>query len=88
MKRFAICTIVIFLAVSTFTTAFAQTGRIRRQLRRQQKLDRAFQRLDRNNDGRITRDEWTRRPKAFDRFDLNRDGAITRDEFEQVRRRR
>lgn len=88
MKRFAIYTIVIFLAVSTFTTALAQTGRLRRQWRHQQKLERAFQRLDRNNDGRITRDEWTRRPKAFDRFDLNRDGAITRDEFQQVRRRR
>jgi Ca2+-binding EF-hand superfamily protein len=40
-----------------------------------------FEQADRNGDGRIVRDEWTRNAAAFNRMDRNADGVITRDEF-------
>ena len=39
-----------------------------------------FAQLDKDGDGKISRAEWTRKPKAFDRLDLNHDGFITREE--------
>lgn len=41
----------------------------------------AFVRLDRNQDGRLAREEWTGAADDFDRQDHNRDGKVTRDEF-------
>lgn len=49
---------------------------------RRQSPERMFKRLDTNHDGRISRDEWTRKPEAFDRLDANSDGAITLEEAE------
>jgi Ca2+-binding EF-hand superfamily protein len=40
-----------------------------------------FASLDRNRDGRITRDEWPSDRQTFERADHNRDGAISRAEF-------
>ena len=82
MKRLALYTIGIFLALLLPVTAFAQTGAPQRH------PGKKFQRLDLNHDGRISRDEWTRKPKAFDRLDLNHDGFITREELRQHRPRR
>ena len=41
----------------------------------------AFDRLDRNNDGRIARSEWTSGDDSFRRLDRNGDGFLSRDEF-------
>jgi Ca2+-binding EF-hand superfamily protein len=41
----------------------------------------AFRQLDRNNDGRITSNEWYYTPEYFRRADRNRDGALTQGEF-------
>ena len=35
----------------------------------------------RNNDGKISRDEWKGNPKRFDRLDANGDGVITKEEI-------
>ncbi|MBI1375347.1 MAG: hypothetical protein GC159_21730 [Phycisphaera sp.] len=44
---------------------------------------RVLERLDRNGDGQITRDELPQRySSAFDRFDANHDGVIDKQEFE------
>lgn len=40
-----------------------------------------FQEMDRNNDGVITRDEWTGSARSFDNYDWNNDGRLTGDEL-------
>ncbi len=48
--------------------------------------ERRFDRIDANNDGRISLAEATQlRLQAFDRADLNRDGRLTREERRAVR---
>jgi Ca2+-binding EF-hand superfamily protein len=42
---------------------------------------RGWTALDRNRDGRITRDEWYFQREGFIRADRNRDGALSRAEF-------
>jgi Ca2+-binding EF-hand superfamily protein len=48
---------------------------------------KAFQRMDRNGDGRITQDEFTlpQGGDLFARFDKNNDGKISREEMPQRR---
>jgi len=43
--------------------------------------DGAFDRLDRNDDGRLGRGEWPYGRDAFERLDVNDDDLITRDEY-------
>jgi Ca2+-binding EF-hand superfamily protein len=45
------------------------------------RLKARFSKLDTNNDGKISKDEWKGRPRAFDRMDTNHDGSIGFDEF-------
>ena len=62
----------------------AQVRQGRRQelrQRLQQKFQARFQQLDKNGDGVLSRDEWTRRPRAFDRIDVNHDGVLSEDEL-------
>jgi Ca2+-binding EF-hand superfamily protein len=60
-----------------------------------ERTDRAFARLDANNDGRFTREEATamragrreqRMTRMFDRLDLDHNGSITREEMAQAHR--
>ena len=39
--------------------------------------------MDKNGDGRISRDEFTGRPAAFDRLDANHDGYLDRADRKQ-----
>ena len=59
-----------------------------------ERVDRHFQQMDANNDGRFTREEaqaghermrGEHAGRAFDRLDGNRDGSISREEFAQHR---
>ncbi|HZS09836.1 MAG TPA: EF-hand domain-containing protein [Blastocatellia bacterium] len=85
MKRLVLYTIAVFLAALASMTASAQTATPdtapAAQGRRHHSPEKMFRRLDKNNDGRISRDEWARRPKAFARLDANNDGFITREEL-------
>ena len=55
---------------------------------RRDRFDKMLRQMDRNGDGRISRDEWRRRPQAFDQLDLDRDGFLSRSEVNQARRER
>ena len=52
------------------------------------KLDKKFKKLDANNDGTVSRDEWKGRAKAFDRLDTNHDGMLTKDELNAARKKK
>jgi len=40
-----------------------------------------MKRMDINNDGAISRDEWKGKSDIFDKIDKNNDGSLTREEF-------
>jgi hypothetical protein len=50
--------------------------------------ERRFREMDRDRDGRLSRDEFRGPPQAFDRIDRNGDGVIALDEFAAFQRRR
>jgi Ca2+-binding EF-hand superfamily protein len=68
--------VAIVLAVAGGQTAAAQRERAMR-----------FQGLDRNNDGRITRAEWTGSDQSFKVHDWNGDGVLSGDEVRPGARR-
>lgn len=78
------------LIVTTLCSTLPVFGQVvpRRMRARRDKVAKAFNKLDMNRDGRITPNEWRRKPKAFDRIDTNHDGGITLDEFRAFRARR
>ncbi len=55
---------------------------------RREKFRQRLAQMDRDQDQKISRDEWQRRPRAFDRFDTNHDGFITREELTARREQR
>ena len=72
---------VLCLAAGAFLAAGERPqGRDAEALARQQS-EQFFKRLDKNGDGRVSRDELPERMRrVFDRVDRNKDGAITPDE--------
>jgi Ca2+-binding EF-hand superfamily protein len=68
--------VAIVLAVAGGQTAAAQSGRAMR-----------FQGMDRNNDGRITREEWRGSDQSFKVHDWNGDGVLSGDEVRPGARR-
>lgn len=49
-------------------------------------LEESFDRLDRNNDGAVSRSEWRQDRSVFDRLDRNSDGVIVRSEYSDLGR--
>jgi hypothetical protein len=43
-----------------------------------------WQRLDKDGNGSISRDEWVRDQQTFDRLDANKDGVLSREELGQA----
>lgn len=81
MKKIVVC-LTVLLALSS-------VGLAQKQFRKRgPHFGRKMAVMDKNGDGKITRDEWTRKPKAFDRLDLNHDGILTPDEVREVRQAR
>jgi len=81
MKQFSIIAaslFTLFLASSRFgQTPDPQTTPGRRPHSR----GGAIKRMDTNNDGKISRDEWRRSAEAFDKLDSDNDGFLTREEL-------
>lgn len=65
-------------APAAVTTADAQTGPLSRM---------RFEGLDKNRDGRITRDEWNGNERAFRNHDWNGDGELSGNEVRAGRQR-
>jgi Ca2+-binding EF-hand superfamily protein len=87
MRRIIRAAAIIALTACVAGPAFAGEP----QQRRRAATDRhaqAFKKLDKDGNGSISREEWTRKPKAFDRLDVNKDGRLTPAELQQVRARR
>ncbi len=80
MKRFSVILSCLFVFVFTISS-FAQDpeSNVQRDGRRQ-KAGRSLKRMDANNDGKISRDEWGKSPEAFNQLDKNNDGILTSDE--------
>ena len=64
-----------FAAMPLVPSAEAQTGPVSRM---------RFQALDRNNDGRITREEWNGNERSFRNHDWNGDGVLANAEFTRL----
>src|SRR5262249_48157553 len=81
MKRFSIFAVCMF-ALLLGTAAFAQDSQGQPGLR-QRGLNRGkrMKRMDVNNDGAISREEWKGKPQVFDRLDKNGDGSLSREEL-------
>lgn len=60
----------------------------RQRAERGERTTKAFAAMDKSNDGQVSRDEWTGKPKLFDRLDLDHSGAISREEFQAARHKR
>jgi hypothetical protein len=81
MKRFSIFAACLF-ALLLSTVVFAQDQQGPRGARQRGGLHggKRMKRMDINNDGAISRDEWKGRPQVFDRIDKNNDGSLSREE--------
>ena len=83
MKRFSmIAAGLLALALTAGTLAQDPTTQSPGREHRGGKL----RKLDANNDGQITRDEWKGKPKGFGRLDRNNDNIVSREEAAAARR--
>jgi len=88
MKRFLIFAACV-LAYLTSISVLAQQPQGRPNSRKHggPNGEKRMKRMDINNDGVISRDEWKGKPEAFDRIDKNGDGKLTREELGEAARR-
>ena len=80
MHRYLVLTVLMLIAGS----AFSQETRTEGRQGRHHNPGRLFKRADSNRDGKISADEWKRRPEAFSRLDQNHDGFISQDEAQSA----
>src|SRR5262245_29667265 len=93
MKIFSMFAVCLFMLALTMTslaqdpTQDSDSNRPRKG-RHRGEGGGGLKRLDNNNDGQISRDEWKGSSEAFDKLDANKDGKISREEGAQARRER
>ena len=88
MKRLLIFTACVFAHLaSIIVLAQAPQDRPGPRQRGGPDGEKRMKRLDINNDGAVSRDEWKGKPEAFGRIDKNSDGSVTREEFAAAARR-
>lgn len=68
--------ILLFLTPALFAQSRNMQGR---------NIWERMSRFDKNDDGKITREEFGGPERAFERFDMNRDGELTKKEVESQR---
>lgn len=79
MKRFSIIATCLFALILS-TTVWAQNPTERGGKRGGRNRSNKLKKMDANQDGQITRDEWKGRDRGFQKADRNNDGIISRDE--------
>ena len=77
MKSFGIALLVIGLALPVA----AQQS----QNKANRGPEQRFEKMDTNQDGKISKEEWKGRAEMFDRLDANHDGFLTKDELQNRR---
>lgn len=83
MRRLVLTAGILMLAVAVPAVAQQVQGqplRQRAQQARARQTGAMFQRLDKNHDGAVSKDEWPRAAQAFARLDTNSDGVLSQDE--------
>jgi Ca2+-binding EF-hand superfamily protein len=82
MKRFSIIAACVLIHLTSIS-ALAQDPQGQPAPRRRGggNGERRMKRMDINNDGSISRDEWKGKPEVFARIDKNGDGSVTSEEF-------
>ena len=61
-----------------------QQGRRTAEQARERQIGAMFQRLDKNQDGAVSKDEWPRGEQAFTRLDVNKDGVLSQEELRRA----
>jgi hypothetical protein len=94
MKRLLIsvaCVLAPLTSISILAKAPGGAQESQGQSRTRQRGDlngeKRMKRLDTNNDGMISRDEWKGKPEVFDKIDKNGNGSLTREELGAAARR-
>lgn len=54
--------------------------------RKKPSREKLLQQMDKNNDGQISREEWTHKARGFERLDTNQDGLLTQEELKSGNR--
>lgn len=49
--------------------------------RKKHSREKLLLQMDKNNDGMISREEWTHKARGFERLDANQDGLLTQEEL-------
>ena len=81
MKKLLAGLVVLALVVAT-APLFAQQGQAPTEKKGAKKgVTASFEEMDKNKDGKISKEEWTGNPRGFDRIDANHDGSIDKEEF-------
>jgi hypothetical protein len=88
MKRlliFVACVLTLLTSISILAKAPQGSQEPQGQARTRQRGglngEKSMKRLDINNDGVISRDEWKGKPEVFDKIDKNGNGSLTREEL-------
>lgn len=84
-KRFSIVAICL-MAMVLSTAVFAQDPTSPQTQRNGRRHGGKLKKMDTNQDGQITRDEWKGRDRGFQKADRNNDGSISREEAMNGRR--
>src|SRR5262245_16482744 len=87
MKRFMIIAVCVMANLASISV-LAQDSQDQTSSRQRggANVEKRMKRLDINNDGVISRDEWKGKPGAFAKIDKDGDGSLTREEFEAAPR--
>jgi Ca2+-binding EF-hand superfamily protein len=87
MRRLSVCVAYILTFLVSISVLAQDPQGQSSPRRRGSNGEKRMKRLDVNNDGVISRDEWKGKPQAFDRIDENGDGSLTREELGAAARR-
>jgi len=81
MKKLLAGLVVLALVMAT-VPLYAQQGQAPTEKKGAKKgVTASFEEMDKNKDGKISKEEWTGNPRGFDRIDANHDGSIDKEEF-------